>query len=504
MERSQPKNNIALVLMSCSLLSLGIFLTVWLNNLYQQEVSRLQEKSSFIFINSLQKAESAYLKETLLTPLIKGKSPLITEMKPLLEMMAPFRKGTNKEGDSVRMTSLSVRMTDEDAKGKGVSYGMMDSLGINLEGEFEIRTMEQVSENSTKNNLGNMVTWLIQTNDSISFDSLSITYKDSFVTASIKNIVKEAPKMQELPNEFRVIKIKDTSHQIKAIISEIYKDHDSGDQYALAFDKTNGFILQKIIPEILFSLFLFVITSLSFYFIYKSLRDQQRLTAVKNDLIANITHELKTPIATVGVAIEALQNFGALNNPQRTKEYLDISQQELNRLSILVDKVLNTSLFEKGDIPLKSEPINLKMLVQDVLNSMKLQFQNKKAVVNFNSEGENFMVQGDKIHLTSVIYNLIDNALKYSPLAPKLAINLKKTVGQIDFLVKDNGLGIAKEFQDKIFDKFFRVPTGNAHNIKGHGLGLNYVKKVIEKHGGQITVQSKQGEGTAFTVSLPI
>ena len=169
----------------------------------------------------------------------------------------------------------------------------------------------------------------------------------------------------------------------------------------------------------------------------------------------------------------------------------------------MVDKVLNASLFEKGDIPLKSESINLKTLVQGVLNSMKLQFQNKDAIINFASEGNDFTVKGDKIHLTSVIYNLIDNALKYSPLAPQLTINLQEKADKIIFLVKDNGLGIAKEFQDKIFDKFFRVPTGNAHNIKGHGLGLNYVKKVIEKHGGAITLQSEQGKGTAFMISLP-
>ena len=130
-------------------------------------------------------------------------------------------------------------------------------------------------------------------------------------------------------------------------------------------------------------------------------------------------------------------------------------------------------------------------------------FQNKDAIINFVSEGDDFTIKGDKIHLTSVVYNLIDNALKYSPLSPKLNINLEEKSEQIIFQVKDNGLGIAKEFQAKIFDKFFRVPTGNAHNIKGHGLGLNYVKKVIEKHGGQIAVHSQHGEGTEFIISLP-
>jgi len=399
MGKNQSKNKMALGLMSCSLLCLGIFLVVWLQGLYQQEIERLQEKSSFILINSLQKAEKTYLRE---------------------ELLSAFDGIETVLGDTIdiNLTSFSIKMEDEEDE--TIIYEKFDSTGLNIKTKVEIK-MDAPNKNSkNRKTLGNMATWIIEANDSIIFDSLSITYKDSFIIAGIQDIIQAAPKVHELPQEFKVIKIKDSTHQIKSIISEIYKDHDSGDQYALAFDKTNGFILQKMIPEILFSLFLFSITSLAFFFIYKSLKDQQQLTAVKNDLIANITHELKTPIATVGVAIEALQNFGALEDPKRTKEYLDISQQELQRLSILVDKVLNTSLFEKGDIPLKSESINLKILVKGVLNSMKLQFQNKDAIVNFASEGDNFIVKGDKIHLTSVIYNLVDNALKYSPLSPQL------------------------------------------------------------------------------------
>lgn len=481
MKKIQSKNKIALALMSSSLLCLGIFLAVWVQDLYQEEVERLQEKSSFIFINSLQKAESSLLRAELLSA-FKGIETVI--------------------GDSIKLDLSSFNINMEDDENETRIYERFDTSGL-IETKVEIRVGDKPHNSKHKKTLGNIATWIIEANDSISFDSLSLTFKDSFLTASIKNIIKDAPKMKELPNEFRVIKIKDSTTQIKSIISEVYKDHDSGDQFALAFDKPDGYIFNKIIPEILFSLFLFTITTLAFFFIYKNLRDQQQLTEVKNDLIANITHELKTPIATVGVAIEALLNFGALEDPKRTKEYLEISQQELNRLSILVDKVLNTSLFEKGDIPLKSESINLKLLVQGVLNSMKLQFQNKDAVINFVSKGDEFTIKGDKIHLTSVVYNLIDNALKYSPLSPKLNINLEAKAAQIIFQVKDNGLGIPKEFQTKIFDKFFRVPTGNAHNIKGHGLGLNYVKKVIEKHGGQIAVYSKQGQGTEFIISLP-
>ena len=311
-----------------------------------------------------------------------------------------------------------------------------------------------------------------------------------------------SPKVKDLPKQYKIIKLHDSLSHFSPVLSEAYQDMGSGDQFALKIENFQLYIFKNIYPQILFSLLLFSITTLAFFFIYKNLKEQQQLTKLKNELISNITHELKTPIATVGVAIEALQKFGALDKPERTKEYLDISRQELNRLSILVDKVLNTSLFEKSDFQLKSEEINLKELIQSVLYTMKLQFQNRKAIIDFTSKGTSFLFSGDRIHLTSVIYNLIDNALKYSPLSPKIAINLEETSHKIGLSIQDNGLGIPSEYQSKIFDKFFRIPTGNEHNIKGHGLGLSYVKKVIEKHKGNILVQSVEEGGTCFEVTF--
>jgi len=457
-----------MALMGTSLVLLGLFLCVWLNNLYQQEIDRLKEKSSFVFIDALKTAEAKYLKDVVLAELIGIKSP---------------------KGDSIKVTSFKMSFSDSEKENNktplsnSAIFEAFDSSGINLETKVEIRVNTNEAS-KLANHQGNMVSWIIASNDSIFVDSISTTYKDSFLTKSIQKIVVSSPKINELPKDFTVIKIKDSTSNLSNVLSDIYLDHDSGDQYAMSFDNFHWYIFEKLWTQIGFSIFLFSLTALSFFFMYKSLRAQQLLTEQKNELVANITHELKTPIATVGVAIEALQNFGVLDDRERTKEYLNISQQELNRLSILVDKVLNTSLFEKSDVTLKQEDIDLKSLIEGVVNSMKLQFLNKKAAVSFNVSGNQFLVKGDKIHLTSVIYNLIDNALKYSPINPAININLTNQNDQIDLKIKDNGLGISEEYQIKIFDKFFRVPTGNAHNIKGHGLGLNYVKKVIKKHGG--------------------
>jgi two-component system phosphate regulon sensor histidine kinase PhoR len=229
---------------------------------------------------------------------------------------------------------------------------------------------------------------------------------------------------------------------------------------------------------------------------------QQRLAEIKNDFISNITHELKTPIATVGVAIEALKNFNAIDDPQRTREYLDISSNELQRLSLLVDKVLKLSMFEKKEIELKYETADLKDIVNEVVSSMRLQIEKYGADVSVTSE-DNTVLEGDRLHLLSVVFNLLDNALKYGKDEPVIRIELKEKETNVELNVIDNGIGIPSNYKDKIFEKFFRVPVGNTHNAKGYGLGLSYAAHVIKKHNGIISVDSQPGVGSTFTIVLP-
>ncbi|MCC6280067.1 MAG: HAMP domain-containing histidine kinase, partial [Saprospiraceae bacterium] len=195
--------------------------------------------------------------------------------------------------------------------------------------------------------------------------------------------------------------------------------------------------------------------------------------------------------------------FDALQNPQRTQEYLDIAGMELNRLSLLVDKVLRISLFEKQEPELRSEPIDLKILVEEILHSMRLQFEKCRAQVQFLPEGNFFALKGDRLHLVSVVYNLLDNALKYSTQHPEIRIGITHENQQLSLRVEDNGIGIPPAFQERIFEKFFRVPTGDVHDVKGHGLGLSYVAGVVRLHGGSIAVESRENAGTCFTIVLP-
>lgn len=263
---------------------------------------------------------------------------------------------------------------------------------------------------------------------------------------------------------------------------------------------TKPWLFRKMLPLFLFTLFLTLITGISFALVYRSLKQQQRLTDMKNSFISNVTHELQTPITSVGVALEALSNFDVLTNKEKTEEYLEISKSELNRLSILVDKVLKMALFEENDLRLHLEPLDLKQLLEKILNSMRLQFEQKQATIKQVYTGSAFTIIADRVHLTSVIYNLLDNALKYSKSEAQIDVSLTTTTEGVQLDIKDQGIGIPSIYQGKIFDKFFRVPTGDLHQIKGHGLGLSYVATIVEKLNAKVKVESTPNQGSTFTL----
>lgn len=269
------------------------------------------------------------------------------------------------------------------------------------------------------------------------------------------------------------------------------------------FGNPATYIFPTMLGQVFFTLLITGVLIVSFRFIYGSLKEQWQLSLLKNELISNITHELKTPVATVSVALDALQNFHALNDRERTKEYLAISAAEMKRLSMLIDKVLHFNMFEANKLELHPEPVNLSEITTEAVQTLKPQAEKLHAALQLHLPPEEVWVQGDKLHLLSVLLNLLDNALKYRSQHPVINITLEQDSNYATWHVQDNGPGIAAEYTTRVFDKFFRVPTQDRHNVKGHGLGLSYVKDVVIKHGGAIQVQSQPGKGSIFTVQLP-
>ena len=326
--------------------------------------------------------------------------------------------------------------------------------------------------------------------------------QDSVRISEIIPAFSKALKKENAEVPFSIMRYENAVHEEENLFNEATIGFVHPITYKLKLGNTFPYLIKKISIPILVSILLVGVTIFSFLLLYRNLLRQRRLAVMKNEFISNITHELKTPIATVSVAIEALRTFNAMMDPEKTKEYLDISANELQRLSLLVDKVLKLSMFENKEIELTYESINLAQLVNEVASSMRLQFEKNQAVITIEKHGD-LHIRGDRLHLLSVIYNLFDNALKYSNHGPEIRVKLSEEKNLVIMTVSDNGIGVAPEYKDKIFDKFFRVPMGNTHNTKGYGLGLSYASQVINQHGGNITVESSPGSGSTFTVILP-
>ncbi|QMW01768.1 sensor histidine kinase [Spirosoma foliorum] len=267
------------------------------------------------------------------------------------------------------------------------------------------------------------------------------------------------------------------------------------------FSTPTSYLLQRMGWLLGSSVILLILTTSCFLFMLATILRQKKLSEVKNDFINNMTHELKTPIATVSAAVEALQNFGVLNDPQKTQTYLTISQNNLQRLSDLVEKVLNLAVEEKRDLVLHPEPIKLADLTNDLIANHRLRAA-KPLYVSTHIPPE-ATISVDRIHFSNALNNLIDNAINYSRDQADIRLTFQQRANDgWKLVVADNGIGIPKVYQSAIFDRFFRVPTGNLHPVKGFGLGLAYVQQVVERHGGRIRVQSEPGKGSEFILEF--
>ena len=251
----------------------------------------------------------------------------------------------------------------------------------------------------------------------------------------------------------------------------------------LKYDNPVLTILKRSLTGIVLSLLLSGCIIYSLFYLLRIIRRQKQLSEIKNDLINNITHEFKTPIATVSTAIEGIKNFNALNDTSKTEKYLDISQQQLKKLHTMVEKLLETATLDSERLVLEKEPHDLAVLIGSVVDRFKL--MTEKTIV-FKNNSEKLVKEVDPFHFENVISNILDNAIKYG--GDRVEVSLDSIIDKAVITFTDNGKGICKKQQDKIFDKFYRVPTGNQHDIKGFGIGLFYAKKIVEKHAGNLTL----------------
>jgi signal transduction histidine kinase len=279
--------------------------------------------------------------------------------------------------------------------------------------------------------------------------------------------------------------------------------HAKANYLNVYFPKQPSYLAESmslVIPTVIFTIIMIFSSIFTIVIIIR----QRRVDTIKNDFINNMTHEFKTPISTISLASQMLKDVSMTVSPKTLQHISGVIQDESKRLSYQVEKILQMAIFEKGKAGLKLKEIDINEMITSVVNNFRLKVENANGSINDRLEAKNSIALVDEVHFTNVIFNLLDNAVKYRRGAPILYVKTWNKNNGIIISVKDNGLGISKENLNRVFEKFYRVPTGNVHDVKGFGLGLAYVKKIVEDHDGQITIESELNVGTKFDIFLPL
>ena len=277
---------------------------------------------------------------------------------------------------------------------------------------------------------------------------------------------------------------------------------ENGFKLKLIFPDKNKFIYAEMGKQFITSIVLILFVLILFWRTVLSLMKEKIISEHTTDFLNNMTHEFKTPLTNIALASKMIIKDSANKQDGKIKHYSEIILEENEKLRIQVEQVLSMTALERGEIPLRKTEIDFHELIKESLKYISIQIDNKNGTISLNLTAEKFKVAGDKTHLTNAICNLIDNAIKYSKEKPELTIQTYNSGPDLTVIVSDSGIGIDSHFQKKVFDKFFRIPTGDVHDVKGFGLGLAYVKKIIELHEGTIMLHSEKGKGTSFTITL--
>jgi two-component system phosphate regulon sensor histidine kinase PhoR len=273
----------------------------------------------------------------------------------------------------------------------------------------------------------------------------------------------------------------------------------------VVFPEIQNFIFSSLGWMIAGAILFTLIILAAFYITVRALLRQKKLSEIKSDFINNMTHELKTPLATISLAVDAIRNPKVVNDPEKLHYFSSIIKDENKRMNKQVETILQAALLDKQEVQLRLKELNVHDILAHIADNFKLQMDERKGKLVIEPEAQNDLIEGDDVHITNMLSNLVDNAIKYSKedVPPVITISTMNYGKYLRVRLEDNGIGMNKETVSRIFEKFYRAHTGNIHNVKGFGLGLSYVRTMVDAHHGKIKVESVPGKGSVFTVDLP-
>ena len=472
-----------IILLIVSLTALFGYQVYWLSGLYK---SRYQSDESLINV-SLQMADFAEIMERVKTLRSEGD----------LHGSVTIAQGWSNAGKQTKVRTDSVVVNNDGTRTIKVTTIKTEKSEDSISASASSYAVSSPGEMSSAYQIG-----LHQGIDNISKPNPAVL--DSILMERLASYEVNAPHrllMLSGADTLAVVSTQEYTPSSRAKDFDLsYGEEGEGKIYRLTMEPLTLVILRKMAGVIAASLVLFLILAFSFWFLIHTMLKQKSLEEMKSDFTNNITHELKTPVAVAYAANDALLNFEAGNDPEKRREYLEISQAQLEKLEGMIEQILSMSMESRKTFELRRETIELEPLLQKLSEQHRLS-AGKPCDIHIEVE-DDLVLDADSFHLSNILSNLIDNAIKYSGESVRIDITAKVTDEGVEIRVRDNGIGIAPDKQKHIFEKFYRVPTGNIHDVKGYGLGLYYARTMAEKHGGTLSLTSAPGKGSEFVLSL--
>ncbi len=453
---------------------------------YNENKLRLTNEIQIAFDNSVEKYYAENAKKNVIT--LANRIPEISNNK--------FARTINYS-EAININPKSPTATEIKSPDKSTAVIIKrDSLYATNASSIQVfKSTSAMNATKAKNSLDKLVSTIVvsMVEDSLDLKKLS-TYFVGELDRKKLNINYKIDLLKDKTIVETTLKNNNQSFPLNTFSTSSYIPPQQ--QLKLSFSDSSSLILQRSMVEIILSLLLSLSIISCLLYLLKIINRQKKTDEIKNDLISNITHEFKTPITTISSAIEGIRNFNAMNDVEKTNRYLNISTQQLGKLENMVEKLLETATLETDQLRIHKESIDVIPLIKNNIEKHQLIAPDK--TISFQSNMERLPLEIDLFHIDNTISNLIDNAVKYG--GDSISITLHYNEGKTEISIEDSGMSINKSEQDKIFDKFYRIPKGNIHNIKGFGIGLYYAKKIIEKHGGVLELMLSNT--TIFKITL--
>lgn len=521
------------IIMSLSLLGIILVQLHWINTSYQNNEAQFKHHITQVVSNVADKIKEKekleFYKKVIDLKQQTGKYPDKKDIKEIYYIERDSR--TNDEiiySNTIVLEDYNLKGSFFDKKDANVSYKNYSANRKTeiFHGNKNLDNSNQINRSFSDNEVPDetissegSIDYLDKASFEVSYNDIVATYpiEERVSKDVIENLLKQELKQNEIDTDFEFgIYSNGLSTSVKSenfiykegktFVIPILEDIQNNSKYQLyvSFPEKSRFLFSDLLPFVLISLlFTFVIIA-AYFSAIKQLILQRQISEIKTDFINNMTHEFKTPIATINLALDAIKNPKVIDDKEKVMRYLQMIREENKRMHAQIENILRISKLEKKELDLQKERYDANELIELAIEHIDLMVEDRGGNVKTFLTADRTFVLVNQMHFTNVLVNILDNAIKYSPEEPKIEIYTENVKNFLLIKIKDHGAGMSKAALKRVFEKFYREHTGDLHNVKGHGLGLSYVKQIIDEHNGQVYVESEKGKGSTFIIKLPL